>query len=311
MNKSENIFTHDHFNTWQTCAMRYHFKYAKKLNYPDFTDDYELGRNLHALVDYQLRGFEVDNLLQHASDEAQDCWNHLKDYPLLGKKIIKTEWSFNSRIGIPKQKGFSDLGEPELIEDSVISENRITNAWLPAINGVQNWLIGRIDAIFYDSERNKYIIADWKTGKYVPKNIESNFQHKIYLYAFYKSQKDLGLEFEPEDLEFQYVKIMPEQNSDLGNPCEAGAPLANSFPELIENSVIHENSITNSCPTLYKNGISVNTIDFSKEKMLEYEKKFLWIIKNIQEKQDITPPESCHLESCVYNNLCFKQQKFF
>ena len=226
MNKANNTFSHDHFNTWQTCAMRYYFKYIKKLNYPDFAQDYELGRNFHALVDYHLRGFEIDDLLKHASEDVQDCWNLIKDNPLLGKKLVKTEWGFNSRIG-----------------ESA------------------NWLVGRIDAIFYDSERKKYIIADWKTGKYVPKNIESNFQHKIYLYAFYKSQKDLGLEFKPEDIEFQYVKV--------------------------------------------KDDIFVNTIEFSKEKLLEYEKRFLHIIQSIHEKQDFTPPATCPLEQCLYKNLCF------
>jgi len=37
---------------------------------------------------------------------------------------------------MPKQKGGSNLKKSKLIEESAISENRITNAWLPAINGI-------------------------------------------------------------------------------------------------------------------------------------------------------------------------------
>lgn len=171
----ENVYNHDQFNTWQVCKNRYYFKYIKKLNWPDFEGDYELGQNFHALIDYYLRGFDIDKFLEEASEELQKCWEQIKDHPILDNRLIKTEWGFNSRIG-----------------DS------------------QNWLIGRIDAIFYDKSKDKYIIADWKTGKYIPKKTEPNFQHKIYLYALYNSQRDLGLSFEPEQLEFQYIKIRNE-----------------------------------------------------------------------------------------------------
>lgn len=168
----DNIFSHDHFNTWQLCSKRYYFKYIKKLNWPDFSRDYEFGRKIHALIDYHLRGLEVDHLLKEESDELLKCWKILKNSYILNKKLIKTEWAFNTRIADTK-----------------------------------NWLVGRIDAIFYDPSTKKYIITDWKTGKYVPKNIDKNFQHKVYLYALYNSQKDLGLDFKQEELEFQYIKV--------------------------------------------------------------------------------------------------------
>lgn len=223
----ENNFNHDHFNTWQSCPERYYFKYIKKLDWPDFTGDYELGQKVHALIDYQLRGFNVDKLLNHASDEIKNCRNLIKDYPLLKKELVKTEWGFNSRI-----------------------------------KNTNNWLIGRIDAIFYDCERNKFIIADWKTGKYIPKNVETNFQHKIYLYAFYNCRQDLNLDFKPEQLEFQYVKITE--------------------------------------------GVTVTIIEFSEEKLIEYENQFLNNISKIQEKICFSQPENCPAKECIYKNLCFK-----
>jgi len=168
----EDVFTHDHLNTWQVCKNRYYFKYIKKLNWPDFAGDYELGRNFHALIDYHLRGFDIQIVLKDASEEVKQCWELIKDNSILDNKLVKTEWGFNTRIA-----------------DST------------------NWLAGRIDAVFYDPKKSKYIIADWKTGKYIPKKIDPNFQHKIYLYALYNSRKDLGLEFKPEKLEFQYIKI--------------------------------------------------------------------------------------------------------
>ncbi|HSA07720.1 MAG TPA: PD-(D/E)XK nuclease family protein [Candidatus Gastranaerophilales bacterium] len=198
---NENIYTHDHFNTWQTCKKRYYFKYIKKLNLPDFTGDYELGKNMHALLDYYLRGHKINHLLQNASEEVKNSWNSIKDHPLLALKNIKTEWGFISRIG-----------------------------------DTENWLIGRIDAIFYNSETRKYIIADWKTGKYIPKNVDSNFQHKIYLYAFYNCQKDMNLEFSQDELEFQYIKILDEISVNTIKFCsEKEAEYERIFLKLIKN----------------------------------------------------------------------------
>ena len=70
------------------------------------------------------------------------------------------------------------------------------------------WLNGRIDAIFEDN--GKYVIADWKTGESLPYNPEEKYQAMIYMYAFYKAQKDLGLEFESGQLSFIFVSTKKE-----------------------------------------------------------------------------------------------------
>jgi len=174
-----NLLNHDCFNTWQTCPKKYYYKYIKELKYPEFHNDYELGKSIHALIDYHLRGFNVEHLLKGSENKIIDRWNSIKNHPILNKKIIKTEWSFNTNL-----------------------------------KGTPYWLIGRIDAIFFDEEIGKYIIADWKTGKIIPQKIETYFQHKIYLYALYKSRKDLELDFKPENLCFQYFEIFPDSVND-------------------------------------------------------------------------------------------------
>ncbi|MDD3012507.1 MAG: PD-(D/E)XK nuclease family protein [Candidatus Gastranaerophilales bacterium] len=167
----KHTFNHDKFNTWKNCPRRYFYKYIRELNWPELSDDYKLGVSIHRLMDYYLRGFDVDNLVNNADQDVQEVWNNIKDYELLKNKVIATEWGFNCRIGK-------------------------TNYWLN----------GRIDAIFHDKESGKYIIADWKTG-IIPKNPEETFQHIIYLYAFYKCHKDLKLDIKPENLMFQYIKV--------------------------------------------------------------------------------------------------------
>lgn len=199
---NNNMYSHDHFNTWQRCPGAYYFKYIKKVDLPNFKQDYELGKSFHALIDYYLRGLPVEHLLITASQDIKDTWKLIFDSPILQKKLIKTEWGFNTRIG-----------------------------------NSQNWLVGRIDAIFYDEDTGKYIIADWKTGKYTPQNIESYFQHKVYLYALYNSRKDLGLDFQPEDLEFSYVKISDRLYTDtIPFSAKTVKEYENTFLEIIKKA---------------------------------------------------------------------------
>ena len=156
---------------------RYYYKYIKKLNWPELQTDFRLGTSVHKLAFYYLKGFSIEHLLQSADEKVLIHWNALKNHLVMSYKPVATEWGFTSRI-----------------------------------KNSEYWLDGRIDAIFYDETQNKYIIADWKTGKNVPKNPESSFQTIIYLYSFFKARKDLKLDLSPEDLIFQYVKT-PECNN--------------------------------------------------------------------------------------------------
>ncbi len=224
------VFNHDRFNTWQTCPKKYYFKYIKEIKYPEFHQDYQLGNSVHALIDYYLRGLNIQHLLQNADEEILKNWESIKNHPILNKKLIKTEWSFNTKLG-----------------------------------NTPHWLIGRIDAIFFDEEKNKFIIADWKTG-IIPKNVHNNFQHKIYLYAFYQGRKDWGLNIMPENLCFQYFKISPD-------------------------------------------AVEITEIDFSEEKLLEYEENLEGIIKNIENSTDYPITNICRIKFCQYNEMCSKNYK--
>jgi len=126
-----------------------------------------------------LRGLKTDHLLEDADEDILERWHKIKNHAVMNKKVIKTEWAFNTPL-----------------------------------KGTSYRLIGRIDAIFFDQETGKYIIADWKTVKSADKKIVTNFQDQIYLYSLYHSKKDLGLDFRPEDLSFQYFKISPDSVDD-------------------------------------------------------------------------------------------------
>jgi len=95
----------------------------------------------------------------------------LKTHPILTNKPVEVEWEFNARAGSSKY-----------------------------------WINGRIDAVFYNKDKNKYIIADWKTGQNISKNPEKSFQTKLYLYSFFKAKNALKIEMDYGDLSFVYIK---------------------------------------------------------------------------------------------------------
>ncbi|OGI00033.1 MAG: hypothetical protein A2104_03730 [Candidatus Melainabacteria bacterium GWF2_32_7] len=188
----KNTFNHDKFNTWEKCKKRYYFKYIKELKWPELGDNYKLGQSIHALIDYYLRGLKVDHLLKTADSEIKTHWESIQNHSIIKNDVIVTEWAFNSRIGDSKY-----------------------------------WLNGRIDAVFYNKEQAKYIIADWKTGQNIPKNPESDFQSMLYLYAFYRGHKDLKLKLKQEDIVFQYIKT-----PNMDNPSSISFSTKKDYEEI-------------------------------------------------------------------------------
>lgn len=169
---SKTIFNHDRFNIWDKCKRQYYYKYIKMINIPEIQTDFTLGKSVHKLIEYYLKGQEINHLLKNADAEITEMWKIIKNSELLNKELIATEWQF----------------------------------WTPLTNS-DIWLGGRIDAIFKDND--KIYIIDWKTGQKIPTE-ENNYQAIIYLYSFFKAQSFLNLNFIQEDLIFKFIRIDEE-----------------------------------------------------------------------------------------------------
>ncbi len=165
------LYTNSMLKDWKTCANRYYFKYVKKISIPKSEENFELGRKVHAMVNYYLNGFDMDIMEKSAGEDVLRHYKSILSHPLLKQEHFLSEWGFTTSIGETK-----------------------------------NLFVGRIDAIFYDPKNNKYTIADWKTGMNIPKIASLDVQAQIYLYAFYRAQSDLGIKFAPEDLSFVFVQ---------------------------------------------------------------------------------------------------------
>ena len=165
------LYTNSMLKDWKTCKNRYYFKYVKKISIPKSEENFELGRKVHAMISYYLNGFDMGIMERSAGEEVLKHYNSILRHPLLQQEHFLSEWGFTVSVG-----------------------------------NTANVFVGRIDAIFYDKETNKYTIADWKTGMNIPKVAALDVQAQIYMYAFFRAQKDLGIEFEPEDLSFVFVQ---------------------------------------------------------------------------------------------------------
>ncbi|MCQ2739864.1 MAG: PD-(D/E)XK nuclease family protein [bacterium] len=143
-------FSPNMLKTYEKCSQKFYLKYAKKLSMPVDEEIFYVGKNVHALASYYLRGENIDKMEKGLSDIEQKYWKYLKNMKYIGYETMHTEYLLTVKL------------------DDV-------------------YFGGRIDALVKDND--KYYILDYKTGK-IPDNAVYDFQTMIYLLAvseFYKT----------------------------------------------------------------------------------------------------------------------------
>ncbi len=204
-------FTSDHFETYKKCPKAYYYKYKKKIKFALQKDTYKLGRSIHSLADYHLRGLTLGKIEADLDETTKEHWQNVLKSPLLNKKIICTEWGFDILLG----KNIWLNGRIDAVFEASEESPNSTNLRLSQMRPQKcenSTSLGERIALFETGQqsRKQYIIADWKTGESLPYNPEEKYQAMIYMYAFYKAQKDLGLKFEPHQLKFVFVSTKKE-----------------------------------------------------------------------------------------------------
>ena len=174
------LYTNSMLKDWNTCRSKYYYKYVKKISIPKSEENFELGRKVHALISYYLNGFDTTLLEKSANKEILSHYKSILRHPLLNQEYFLSEWGFNVCVG-----------------------------------NTDSTFVGRIDAIFYDKKNNIYTIADWKTGMNIPKIGSHDEQARIYMYAFYRAQRDLKIEFPPENLRFVFIQTPSLNESNI------------------------------------------------------------------------------------------------
>lgn len=126
---------------FEECQQKYVYIYVDKINMPQNKYFYEKGKNIHAMANYFLKGYNIEKLEQSLNEEEKNIWNYLKKSKYFSYKTVNSEYQISSKI----------------------DDDRIG---------------GRLDALVNDN--GDYYILDYKTGT-IPKDPEYDFQTIVYL----------------------------------------------------------------------------------------------------------------------------------
>lgn len=119
-----NIYSPQMLNTFVECPVKYFFRYMKNINIPQLDNSFILGKNIHALAAYYLKGQNID--LFTLTEAEKEMWNKLSNSHYFKLKPIEVESNISAKIN-------------------------------------NFWIGGRIDALV-KNDNNDFYILDYKTG---------------------------------------------------------------------------------------------------------------------------------------------------
>ncbi len=163
------IVTSGMLKAFEECPQKYNLIYNEQLEIPSNTEFSDIGKEIHALINYKLKGFDITKQLRTLNSpenkELYHLWQNFVDFKT--DKVEKSEFTFT----IP----FSEKIK----------------------------LTGRVDAI--RKCENNYEILDWKTGSSQNINPEKDMQTVMYLYCIYNLLRCQGLAADTVNLLLTYV----------------------------------------------------------------------------------------------------------
>jgi CRISPR/Cas system-associated exonuclease Cas4 (RecB family) len=156
----QEIFSPNMLKTYEKCPKKYFFKYIKGLQMPVDDDIFTLGKNIHALASYYLKGENIDKMEKSLEHKEAELWKYLKGVNYFKFNTVNTEYNLSVKIG-------------------------------------NNFFGGRLDALVENN--GHYYILDYKTGS-APKNAQYDYQTMIYMLCVNKFFKTENVTFVYIDL---------------------------------------------------------------------------------------------------------------
>jgi CRISPR/Cas system-associated exonuclease Cas4 (RecB family) len=200
--------------TWSKCNKKYELDSVRRLQWPSNPKNFRLGKGVHQLLDYESRSLPLKPILDCSDTDIVLVWEHLHDSRWAQLPILASEWGFSLEVG-------------------------------------GSWIYGRIDRIVKDGDIIK--ILDWKTGTGIPIAPKEDWQ-RVYLYAVFEAQPDLGLSIQPEQLNFTYVQVKGQAIQEVEIPYtqamhQETAQRLISTIRTIENTEVY--TLPPACPDRY------------------------------------------------------------
>lgn len=170
------IVTAGMLKSFSECPQKYNLIYNEQLEIPSNAEFTDIGKDIHALINYKFKGFDIKKLLQ-SLNTAQNksfygLWQNFLSFKI--ETVLKSEFTFT----------------------------------VPLSDKVK--LTGRVDAIRKCGDN--YEILDWKTGN--SKNIdpENDMQTIIYLYSVCKLLNCQGLVVDCVNLSLTYFFLKEKKS---------------------------------------------------------------------------------------------------
>ena len=235
---------------WDKCKKQFYYKSVVKTNWLAGQKNFELGKAVHKLMDYQARNLPLEPILTEVRQDIQETYLALESNSLAQATVVANEWSFNvpfplgtvdnnALMGIFVVTAlFSTFGR---MIDGAINESSCISVYTavlcysclesapPAHYCQQHlnsegqapitvWLTGRVDRVVKTlvntpAKHSFYWVVDWKTGTAVPPDFKQAWQTRLYLYAIWEARHQLGLPetVTIEQLGFVYVEVKPKR----------------------------------------------------------------------------------------------------
>lgn len=161
------------------CPQKYNLLYNEHVEIPSDIEFSEIGKKIHALINYKFKGFNIDKQLKvlnfPENKELYSLWQNFSDFQI--NSVEMSEFTFT----------------------------------VPLTDKIK--LTGRVDAI--RKVNNGFEILDWKTGSSKNINPESDMQTIIYLYAVYKLFYCQEMVYAPDNLSLTYFFLKEKKTQTV------------------------------------------------------------------------------------------------
>ena len=167
------VFSPNMLKTYELCPKKFYLRFIKNISMPVNDEQFELGKNIHALASYYLRKENIDKMENSLTSREKYIWDYLKSIKYFSYEGIETEYNLSVKVN-------------------------------------DYFFGGRLDALVKKDEN--YFILDYKTGS-APKNAKYDYQTMIYLLsvsAFYKTDNVTFVYLDLKNQEEVIVNLTPE-----------------------------------------------------------------------------------------------------
>ena len=118
------IYSPQMLNSFKDCPSKYFYRYVKNIPMPQLESSFVVGKNIHAIAAYYLKGEDIS--IFNLSEKEAAMWDRLKKSPYFNLKTEKVEHNISIKID-------------------------------------NDWIGGRLDALVKNTD-DEYFILDYKTG---------------------------------------------------------------------------------------------------------------------------------------------------